>query len=107
MRKIVVVVVLASLAGGGIAWAGDPPAIYDKKCKVCHSIGGVGGPMAKSGGPLDDVGSKRDEAWLRAYLADPKSKIENSKMPKTNLAGPDLDAVVGFMLSLKKPAETK
>jgi len=57
LGKGIVVTVLASMAAGSIAWAGDPPAIYDKKCKVCHSIGGVGGPMAKSGGPLDDVGS--------------------------------------------------
>ena len=52
------------------AWALDASALYDKKCKSCHSLGGVAGPMAKVGGPLDGVGSKRDEAWLRAYFKD-------------------------------------
>jgi len=32
-------------------------------------LGGVTGPMAKVGGPLDGVGSKRDEVWLRAYFS--------------------------------------
>ena len=86
---------------GGTALAADGAAIYDKKCKSCHSIGGVGGPMAKTGGPLDGVGAKRDEAWLRAYFADPKSKVENAKMPKMNLTKEEWDAEVAYMLSLK------
>ncbi len=83
-------------------WAADGAAIYDKKCKACHSIGGVGGPMAKTGGALDDVGSKHDEAWLRDYLKDPKSKMPNAKMPKVSLSDEDFTAVVTYMLSLKK-----
>ncbi len=68
---------------------------------MCHSIKGVGGKMAKTGGPLDGVGSKRDEAWLRAYFAEPKSKIPNAKMPKISLSKEDWDAVIQYMLSLK------
>ncbi len=83
-------------------WAADGAAIYEKKCKACHSIGGVGGPMAKTGGALDDVGSKHDEAWLRDYLKDPKSKMPNAKMPKVSLSDEDFNAVVTYMLSLKK-----
>jgi cytochrome c2 len=82
-------------------WAADGKATYDKKCKSCHSIAGEGGPMAKMGGALDGVGSKRDEAWLRAYISDPKSKIDTAKMPKLKLADGELDAVVQYMLSLK------
>lgn len=76
-------------------------ALYDKKCKVCHSIGGDAGKLADKGGPLDGVGTKRDEAWLRAYLADPKSKIPDAKMPNLKLAPADLDALVAYLLSLK------
>ena len=86
----------------GTVWAADGAAIYDKKCKACHSIGGVGGPMAKTGGPLDDVGSKHDEAWLRDFLKDPKSKMPNAKMPKISLSDEDFNAVVTYMQSLKK-----
>jgi mono/diheme cytochrome c family protein len=88
----------------GTAWAADAPAVYDKKCKACHSVGGVGGPMAKMGGALDDVGAKRDEAWLRAYLKDPKSKMDNAKMPKLSLTDPEWDQIVGYLMTLKGAA---
>lgn len=100
------VVMALGLVGVAVPmWAGDPPEIYEKKCKVCHSIGGVGGPKKDVGGPLDGVGSKRDEAWLRAYFADPKSKIENAKMPKMPLSDAEWDAAVQYMLSLTGPAQ--
>ena len=57
--------------------------------------------LADKGGALDGVGGKRDEAWLRAYLADPKSQIPDAKMPNLKLAPADLDALVAYMLSLK------
>ena len=87
--------------GASSAYAGDPPASYDKKCKLCHSIGGVGGKQAEKGGPLDGVGSKRDAAWLEAYLRDPKSKIPDAKMPKLKYDDAELKAFVDYMLSLK------
>ena len=85
----------------GTAWSADAPAVYDKKCKACHSIGGAGGPMAKVGGALDGIGAKRDEAWLRAYLKDPKSKVADSKMPKLTLSDAELDQIVAYLLTLK------
>lgn len=85
----------------GTAWAADAPEVYNKKCKACHSIAGVGGPMAKTGGALDDVGAKRDDAWLRAYLKDPKSKMDGAKMPKLSLSDADTDQIVTYLLTLK------
>jgi mono/diheme cytochrome c family protein len=89
----------------GTAWSADAPEVYNKKCKACHSIGGVGGPMAKTGGALDDVGAKRDDAWLRAYLKDPKSKMDNAKMPKLGLSDADTDQIVAYLLTLKGAAK--
>jgi mono/diheme cytochrome c family protein len=96
---------IALLTCATAAFAADGQQIYEQKCKACHSIGGVGGPMAKLGGPLDDVGAKRDEAWLKAYFKDPKSKISDSKMPKMNLPDADWDAVTKYMLTLKGGAK--
>lgn len=100
MLKGIALGVALSLCAGA-AWAADGKEIYDAKCKACHSIGGVGGPMAKMGGPLDGVGSKRDEAWLKAYFADPHSKIPESKMPKMKLSDDDWAAVTKYMLELQ------
>ena len=77
-----------------------PPQVYTQKCELCHSVGGKGGKKADVGGPLE-AGAKRDEAWLRKYIADPKSVMEGAKMPKFNLAPADMDALVKYILSLK------
>ena len=102
--KSILTATTVALLWCGQAWAQDAPEVYGKKCKACHSIGGVGGPMAKSGGALDDVGTRRDEAWLRAYLADPKSQIPTAKMPKMRLTDDEWNAIIKYLLTLKTPA---
>lgn len=76
------------------------PAVYDKKCALCHSIAGVGGKKMDVGGPLDGVGKKRDQAWLRAYTREPKSQMPEAQMPKMPLSDAELDELVQFMLGL-------
>ncbi len=95
------------LALAGVAWAGahEGKALYETKCKPCHSIGGEGGKMADKGGPLDGVGAKRDATWLRAYLKDPKSQVPDAKMAKLPLTDQQLDDLVAFLLTLKAPAK--
>lgn len=83
------------------AQAADAQKLYDQKCKLCHSIGGEGGKKKDVGGPLDGVGTKRTEAWLRAYMADPKSQMPEAKMPKIKLSPDDMNAMIQFMLALK------
>jgi cytochrome c2 len=100
MRTVAVVVLLISMAAPAFAGV-DAQALYNKKCKVCHELNGVAGPKAKVGGKLDGIGAKHDEAWFRAYFADPKSKIPDSKMKKINLSPEEWDAMVQFMLQQK------
>jgi mono/diheme cytochrome c family protein len=88
----------ASVARGG---ADEGKALYDKQCKVCHSVGDDKGKMADKGGPLDGVGTKRDAAWLKKYLTDPKSAMPDAKMPKMKLTDQQLDDLVTYMLTLK------
>jgi mono/diheme cytochrome c family protein len=83
------------------AFAGEVPEAYEKKCKVCHSIKGEGGKQAEKGGPLDGVGAKRDQAWLKAYLEDPKSKIPDGKMPKLKLTSEEFEAILAYMSTVK------
>lgn len=108
-RPLVAIATLAVIGGATSAWAGaaEGKAVYEKQCKMCHSVAGDGGKMAATGGPLDGVGAKRDDAWLKAYISDPKSKIPTSKMPKLKVAPQDLDDVAAFLLTLKEPAAKK
>lgn len=101
MRLRLSIAAMLVTAWVGSAWAVDGAQFFDKKCTPCHSIAGKGGKNMKKGGPLDHVGSKRDEAWLKGYLAAPKSKIENSKKPKMTLSTEQIDGLVAFLLTLK------
>lgn len=89
-------------AGTASAGAEEGKKVFDgKKCISCHVLGTEKGAMAKLGGPLDGVGSKRDAPWLKAYLADPKSKIPNAKMPKQTLNEKEIDDLTQYMLTIK------
>ena len=92
---------LALNAGAAHAGAEEGKALYDQKCKVCHSIGNERGKMADKGGPLDGVGTKRDAAWLTAYFTDPKSKVPDAKMPKMKMTEQELADHIAYMLTLK------
>jgi nitric oxide reductase subunit C len=93
---------LVMTIGSSVACAeGSGAELYEKKCKLCHSIKGDGGKQAEKGGPLDGVGSKRDRAWLEKYLPDPKATMPESKMPKLKFTDDELKALVDYLLSLK------
>ena len=98
MRFLMALAVATFLASTAVGM--DMPDVYKKKCVLCHSIGGEGGKKKDVGGPLDGVGKKRDEAWLRAYILEPKSKMPEAKMPKIKLSTEDLNSVIQYMLSL-------
>ena len=71
----------------------------DAKCSICHKVGTKGGKM---GPDLTLVGTKRDLAWLKKYLADPKAENPKNKMPKVKATGVDLDNLIEYLLSLKE-----
>lgn len=80
-----------------------------KGCNTCHTVGG--GPLL--GPDLAGVGEKRDEHWLRTWLADPAGMIRshpdllgwpaeygNVVMPNQNLSTAEIDALVGYLALL-------
>jgi mono/diheme cytochrome c family protein len=103
MRGMITATLVGIVASGTIAWAGadEGKALYEKQCKVCHSVGGDKGKMADKGGPLDGEGKKRDAEWLKKYIADPKSVMPDAKMPKMKLTPEQVDDLVAYMQSLK------
>jgi nitric oxide reductase subunit C len=92
------------VAGTETAMAGaeDGKKLFaEKKCINCHSLGSEKGAMAKLGGPLDAVGSKRDAAWLTGYFTDPKSQLPNAKMPNQKLTEKQVEDLVQYILTVK------
>lgn len=96
----------------GTAAAQDKAAIdkgmkvyADSKCAMCHSIDGKGNVK----GPLDGVGSKLKAEEIREWMVNPaemttKTKAERKPPMRAYATMPkdDLDALVAYMLSLKK-----
>lgn len=77
----------------------------DQKCAVCHSIAGTGNAK----GALDDVGNRLTPDEIRAWLVNPAEMTKKTKAERKppmraypNLAKEDVDALVAYMLSLKK-----
>jgi mono/diheme cytochrome c family protein len=113
-NQIVRVAALTGLAvlAGGTALAQDKALIdrgakvyADQKCSICHSIAGKGNAK----GALDDVGSRLKTDEIREWIVSPaemtkKMKAERKPPMKTfpNLPREDLDALVAYMVSLKK-----
>jgi mono/diheme cytochrome c family protein len=76
-----------------------------QKCAVCHSIAGKGNPK----GPLDDVGSRLTAEEIRLWMVNPAEMTKKTNAQRKppmraypNLPQEDLDALVAYMLSLKK-----
>ena len=77
----------------------------EQKCSVCHSIDGKGNAK----GPLDSVGLKLSADEIREWMVHPAEMTKKTnalrKPPMRaypTLPKADLDAVVAYMLSLKK-----
>ncbi|MEK7279163.1 MAG: cytochrome c [Nitrospirota bacterium] len=71
----------------------------EKRCGLCHAIGGKGGKM---GLDLSEVGSKRDAEWLIKFFKDPKGTMEGAKMLSVKGTDEEISALADYMLSLKK-----
>ena len=103
-----VLAVLISVAGLGaqdakkVAMGKD---LYQKyACEKCHQIAGKGSKIS----PLDGVGAKLTADEIKQWITDPDAmtaklpKKPTVKMKKVDLPAADVDALVEYMLSLKK-----
>jgi mono/diheme cytochrome c family protein len=109
MRATVIAVML-SAGTASLAFAQDTPAakgeaVYAaQKCALCHSIGDKGNKK----GPLDGVGTKLTANEIRQWMTDAKgmtAKTNATRKPEMKsyaLPKDDLDALVAYMVSLKK-----
>jgi mono/diheme cytochrome c family protein len=109
--KRVAVAVAGMLSIGGLALAQDAKvergkAVYaEQKCKMCHSVEGVGNAK----GALDGIGGKLKADEIKQWLVNPKEMAEKAKADRkppmkafASLSADDTDALVAYLLSLKK-----
>ena len=76
-----------------------------QKCSLCHSVAGKGNAK----GPLDGVGSKYSAADLKLWITNPTEmakKHNTTRKPPmksyASLPAADVDALVGYLQTLKK-----
>jgi mono/diheme cytochrome c family protein len=109
MNVTTAVASIAILVAVGVAPAsaqGKGEQVYGaQKCSTCHSIAGKG----QVKGPLDGVGSKLSADEIRAWIVTPAEMTKKTKAERKppmraypKLAKEDVDALVEYMLSLKK-----
>jgi|SRR6185369_12577014 cytochrome c2 len=73
--------------------------IFNQKCAMCHLVKGKGGSI---GPELTKVASRLNEDDLKAQLENPKKKNASSSMPSfKTLSKPDMDALLGYLKTLK------
>jgi cytochrome c2 len=71
MKTKLIFSVIISVLGAGAAQAFDAPAVFEKKCSSCHSIG-----QGDSIGPdLKDVTKRRSLDWILKFVATPEAVI--------------------------------
>ncbi len=92
------VVYLKSLDVGTYSKAA--PRLFAENCTVCHKVYGEGGD---SGPDLSSIGSGRDQAFIKSYIADPVQVDSDSIMPgfKGQLSQAQIDDIAKYLASLK------
>jgi mono/diheme cytochrome c family protein len=112
MTRVAVFVFVIFALSAGHAAAQDKTLIErgmkaygDQKCSICHSIDGKGNAK----GPLDSVGLRLSADDVREWMVHPAEMTKKTKAERKppmraypNLPKEDLDAIVAYMLSLKK-----
>ncbi|HEU4889583.1 MAG TPA: cytochrome c [Thermoanaerobaculia bacterium] len=107
MKKTLTVLTLCILIAAPSAFAGgsgsDGAAIYKAKCAMCHGPDGAGQTTMGKNLKLRDLRSadvqKQTDAELVKWIADGKGKMPAYK---GKLTPADIDALVGFIRTLKK-----
>jgi len=71
--------------------------IASKGCKGCHTIKGEGGKIGPS---LDTVFQRRDDAYIKAKLTNPKADNPTSVMPQFGLTDRQKEVILAYLHSL-------
>ena len=73
-------------------------------CRGCHLVGGTGGRVGPS---LDDVGTRRSAAYIRAMIEDPQRLVPGAAMPRVPMPDAMRDLVVRYFADHATGAATR
>jgi mono/diheme cytochrome c family protein len=76
---------------------------YQLGCSACHATETPQAVEATRSPSLADVGGKWSKAYLRQLLSHPVERYPNGGMPDFDLERNDLDALVAFLASFRRP----
>jgi mono/diheme cytochrome c family protein len=108
VRTALLLFALGGLASGASAapdTAAGAKVFTDQKCSLCHSVAAKGNLK----GPLDEVGGKLSADDIRAWITDAKAMTVKTGAPRKpemkayTLEKHDVDALVAYLSTLKKP----
>ncbi|OGR88017.1 MAG: hypothetical protein A3J74_03760 [Elusimicrobia bacterium RIFCSPHIGHO2_02_FULL_57_9] len=86
--------------GAGAPHSDQAPRLFAQSCGACHRIGRKGGDSAPD---LSAIGSARDKAFLKRYIADPASANPQAAMPgfKDQLTDVQIEDLARYLSSLR------
>lgn len=85
--------------GNESATATDGQQVYEREgCAMCHAIQGKGNRRS----PLDGVGTRLCRDDLRKWIVSPQEMKPKVRKRAYTLSEPDLEALVGYLESLKE-----
>lgn len=108
MQRQVVGLLALIILGTGVSVAGDAATgrvVYEKKCRICHGDNGEGNPdvakkLKAEQKPLwSDEVQKMSDADFKKLISEGKGKMK----PPKNVSDEDIDNVIAFVRTLKKP----
>jgi cbb3-type cytochrome oxidase cytochrome c subunit len=89
----------ASAFGQGAPLALEGERLFQEQgCYGCHTVGKAGTPI---GPDLSTMGSKHSEAYLRAWLIDPKKQKPTAHMPALSMRESEVRALAAYLASLR------
>jgi mono/diheme cytochrome c family protein len=89
----------AAAFGQDMSLADTGKRVFNEQgCYGCHTVGKAGTPI---GPDLSTMGSKHSEAYLRAWLIDPKKQKPTAHMPKLSMSESEARAVAAYLASLR------
>lgn len=108
MRRHIAGVTALIILGTSLSLAGDVATgkvVYEKKCRICHGDNGEGNPdvakkLKAEQKPLwSDEVQKMSDADFKKLISEGKGKMK----PPKNVSDEDIDNVIAFVRTLKKP----